>query len=211
MKLVVNPHEETVVKRIYSMFLEGYSYVKIIDYLNAAGFRTKAGKPFGKNSIHNILQNEKYIGTYIFNRSVPKNIDGKCNHHASKEEEDIIRIDGGVPAIISKEQINVLHKHVQEECDRKERQRINEQNEAVRRLNRCYIATAVYGSYDAPEVLVLRHFRDETLSKSRRGRLFIKTYYRLSPPVARHLKNMRRLNAIVRRGLDKIVAHLSGD
>jgi hypothetical protein len=73
----------------------------------------------------------------------------------------------------------------------------------------CYIATAVYGSYDAPQVLVLRHFRDNTLSESAAGRLFIQTYYRLSPPIARWLKNTRRLNAAVRCVLDRFVAYLS--
>jgi hypothetical protein len=73
----------------------------------------------------------------------------------------------------------------------------------------CYIATAVYGSYDSPQVLVLRRFRDDTLSKSTLGRLFIKFYYRFSPPVADRLKNTRRLNSIVRRILDKFVNHLS--
>lgn len=73
----------------------------------------------------------------------------------------------------------------------------------------CYIATAVYGSYYAPEVLVLRHFRDHTLSKYYFGRLFIRIYYLLSPPVARRLRNATTVNAMVRSILDKWVKHLS--
>ena len=38
----------------------------------------------------------------------------------------------------------------------------------------CYIATAVYGSYDCPEVWTLRRFRDEVLRESVLGRLFIR-------------------------------------
>mgnify|MGYP004640606777 FL=1 len=72
----------------------------------------------------------------------------------------------------------------------------------------CYIATAVYGSYDAPEVMTLRRFRDEVLAQSFFGRLFIKIYYALSPPVAERLKDMRRLNAFIRSILNKWVAHL---
>jgi hypothetical protein len=73
----------------------------------------------------------------------------------------------------------------------------------------CYIATAVYGDYDAPQVLILRHFRDNTLSKSAAGRLFIKAYYRFSSPIARRLKTMRHLNAAVRGILDRFVSYLS--
>ena len=73
----------------------------------------------------------------------------------------------------------------------------------------CYIATAVYGSYDAPEVMTLRRFRDETLKNSAFGRWFIRTYYRLSPPVAEKLKNTKRINAFVRSILDKWVERLN--
>ncbi len=45
----------------------------------------------------------------------------------------------------------------------------------------CYIATAVYGSYDCPSVWVLRRFRDFFLSKSLLGRLLIGAYYKTSP------------------------------
>jgi hypothetical protein len=73
----------------------------------------------------------------------------------------------------------------------------------------CYIATAVYGDYNAPEVLVLRRFRDSTLAKSAVGKLFIKTYYRFSPPLAKRLKHTYRINAVVRRLLDGFVGHIS--
>ena len=77
------------------------------------------------------------------------------------------------------------------------------------KVSKCYIATAVYGSYDAPEVRVLRRFRDEVLSKSVPGRAFIRSYYAVSPPVARRLENAGRVNRLVRRLLDRIVHRLN--
>jgi hypothetical protein len=49
----------------------------------------------------------------------------------------------------------------------------------------CYIATAVYGSYDCPEVWVLRRFRDNILARTWCGTIFIQTYYRVSPAFVR--------------------------
>lgn len=73
----------------------------------------------------------------------------------------------------------------------------------------CYIATAVYGSYDAPEVKILRRFRDEVLKQSVAGRLFIKIYYRFSPRMADKLKYKRKINILVKRILDRYVKRLS--
>nr|WP_298671762.1 zinc ribbon domain-containing protein [uncultured Prevotella sp.] len=47
--------------------------------------------------------------------------------------------------------------------------------------NACYIATAIYGSYDCPEVWTLRRFRDYSLKSTWYGRKFIKVYYVTSP------------------------------
>jgi hypothetical protein len=72
----------------------------------------------------------------------------------------------------------------------------------------CFIATAVYGSYEAPEVRTLRHFRDEVLLKSNAGRKFVSFYYRHSPYYAEKLKSHKHINRIARFILDGIVALL---
>ncbi len=72
----------------------------------------------------------------------------------------------------------------------------------------CYIATAVYGSYDAPQVMALRRYRDRVLMRSRLGRLFIQFYYKLSPSVADRLRHVGRANRAVRAVLDRWVRHL---
>jgi len=77
------------------------------------------------------------------------------------------------------------------------------------KVSKCYIATAVYGSYDAHEVRILRRFRDEVLSRTMPGRAFIRTYYAVSPPFARRLENAGRVNRLVRRVLDRIVNRLN--
>ncbi|WP_297965829.1 CFI-box-CTERM domain-containing protein, partial [uncultured Anaerovibrio sp.] len=72
----------------------------------------------------------------------------------------------------------------------------------------CYIATAVYGSYNAPEVLVLRQFRDTMLLPHFFGRLFVKIYYAVSPLLVRYLGNNHSFVSISRTLLDKLVNRL---
>ena len=72
--------------------------------------------------------------------------------------------------------------------------------------NGCYIATMVYGDYDAPQVVTLREFRDMTLRKYTLGRLFIRFYYKYSPTWVEHLKDKKRFNMIIRRMLDKFIS-----
>lgn len=50
----------------------------------------------------------------------------------------------------------------------------------------CYIATYTYGNYNAPEVLILRKFRDEKLLNNFIGKLFVKIYYAISPFLVRN-------------------------
>ncbi len=69
--------------------------------------------------------------------------------------------------------------------------------------NGCYVATAVYGSYDCREVWVLRRFRDDNLAVSKAGRLFIACYYQASPTLIRILRP--RAFGLLRRALDRWV------
>lgn len=89
------------VREIFRLYLQGKSYNNIIDILNKKGAKTGAGRSFGKNSIHELLKNERYVGVYVYNR-IPRTEDGKRNSHASKSE-NVIRVEGGIPAIIDRE------------------------------------------------------------------------------------------------------------
>ena len=49
----------------------------------------------------------------------------------------------------------------------------------------CYVATCVYGSYNCPEVWMLRRYRDNTLATTFMGRRFIQAYYSISPTLVK--------------------------
>jgi hypothetical protein len=72
----------------------------------------------------------------------------------------------------------------------------------------CYIATAVYGSYDCPQVWVLRRFRDFKLKSTAPGRAFVRAYYALSPSAAAHLRANGPVSSVLRRMLDGFVRTL---
>lgn len=58
-------------------------------------------------------------------------------------------------------------------------------NQHSKHKSGCYIATAVYGSYDCPEVWTLRRYRDNVLDNSWYGKLFIRAYYAISPTLVK--------------------------
>ncbi len=62
----------------------------------------------------------------------------------------------------------------------------------------CFIATAAYGSQLEPHVRTLRHFRDRYLLTNDAGRLFVRLYYRLSPPLAATIAAHPALRTVVR-------------
>lgn len=73
----------------------------------------------------------------------------------------------------------------------------------------CYIATAVYGSYDCPEVWTLRRFRDNKLATNFWGTLFIKLYYLISPLVVRMFGTKNWFQNFWRKRLTKFVIKLN--
>ncbi|MDE5784761.1 MAG: hypothetical protein K2H97_10655 [Prevotella sp.] len=72
----------------------------------------------------------------------------------------------------------------------------------------CYIATAIYGSYNCPEVWTLRRFRDNFLFKYFVGRLFIKVYYIISPTLVKLFGHKVWFHNLVRPILDSFVFYL---
>ena len=73
----------------------------------------------------------------------------------------------------------------------------------------CYVATAVYGSYDCPQVWTLRRFRDHTLAQTWYGRAFIYTYYAISPTLVRLFGETRWFKEIWQPILDRMVKTLN--
>ena len=69
----------------------------------------------------------------------------------------------------------------------------------------CFIATACYGTPMAEDVITLRRFRDECLLTNAPGRLFVKTYYRTSPPIADFIAKHSVLKSTVRVCLKPLV------
>ena len=69
----------------------------------------------------------------------------------------------------------------------------------------CFIATAAYGSRLAPEVTLLRKFRDRCLMKNGLGRKLVDAYYRWSPPIAGYIEKHPALKPLVRWALGPVV------
>ncbi|AXX83715.1 putative PEP-CTERM system TPR-repeat lipoprotein (plasmid) [Acinetobacter lwoffii] len=72
----------------------------------------------------------------------------------------------------------------------------------------CFIATASFGTPVAYEINELRYWRDTKLSGSRFGRLFINTYYTLSPPIAKLIAKNAFMKKVIRSLLRPLISYV---
>ena len=79
---------------------------------------------------------------------------------------------------------------------------------AVTGSGACFVATAVYGDYCHPNVIILRVFRDVILSRSSIGRLFVGAYYKVGPSLAFLPQNSAIVKKLLRRFIDLISSNL---
>lgn len=75
----------------------------------------------------------------------------------------------------------------------------------------CYVATAVYGSYDCPQVWTLRRYRDYTLAETWYGRVFIRTYYAISPTLVKWFGDTKWFKKMWQGKLDRMVSKLNSN
>lgn len=175
-------------------------------------FENKPFEPESFETLTNFLQNHIVrsldIFTYLDNLGLVNR--GKCPYTGQ-------RIDESFPSwsFMNNRRVYVSHEGyaIMQKEDEEEYEKImghpKPQKSASRGKSGCYIATACYGNEFAPEVLHLKLFRDNILAKNYFGRLFIKTYYFVSPTVAEKLKNKEKLNTFIRNQiLNKIVKRI---
>jgi len=80
-KFELDPVTAPIVRRIFEEYASGISAKEICRRLNDEGYKTIRGGRFNKNSVGNVIKNEKYTGTYIFKD---------------------IRVENAIPAIVDK-------------------------------------------------------------------------------------------------------------
>ena len=92
----LDPVAAPVVRRVFEMYLSRSGYTSILEYLNSYSFPGTRKTPFGKSDLKNLLHNEIYSGTYV------RRLGADPRHRITSPE--IIRVPGGVPAILSPEE-----------------------------------------------------------------------------------------------------------
>lgn len=108
-RLVVDEAEAAIVRQIFKRYAAGETYGQILSALNQQGLTTKRGTPFVRNSLHDLLKNEKYIGRAVFGGK-PVAKDGSRNAHAERSSDCIVV---ACPAIVDQETWNIVRKRME--------------------------------------------------------------------------------------------------
>ena len=130
-KLIIDPYASEIVKKIYSMFLNGTAKIQIAKELNSEGvvcpseYKKQSGLKYSNgnrleltkywtySTVHRILQNEIYAGTMVQHKNVRK--DFKSKHSAVTDKSDWIKVKGTHEAIIDYDTWNAVQDLMQKD------------------------------------------------------------------------------------------------
>lgn len=100
-KLVIDPEKAAVVRRIFDMYISGIGARKIAVTLTEEGILSPTGKAWNQKTVLNILEQEKYIGDTLWQKTYSEFMGDKFIPNSGQVPQ--YYIEGSHPAIISKE------------------------------------------------------------------------------------------------------------
>lgn len=103
--IVVDEEYAKVVRFIFELYADGKSLYDVYYALKEEGYTSKRGVPFSASSISKVLDNEVYIGNYVYNKSKIVYVDGKKQRIRFDKSEWKVATDV-FPAIIDTETYN---------------------------------------------------------------------------------------------------------
>lgn len=101
--IVIDENKAKFVRKVFEMYIDGCSISQIIDYLALNEVKTPGGADrWAPQTVHNLLQNEKYVGDCRMQKSTTTLHVKKPN----KGQLPSCYIENGHPAIVSREMFN---------------------------------------------------------------------------------------------------------
>lgn len=115
-KLVVVPKEAEIVRKIFSLYLDGNRVRKIKRYLEENGIKTVTGKTkWSTSTIDRILSNEKYMGNLLLQKIyTPDFLTGKQKKNCG--EQSMFLVENAHEAIVSKEIFEEVQRRKNRTC-----------------------------------------------------------------------------------------------
>lgn len=107
-RLVVDEAEAAIVRQIFDRYAAGETYGQILAALNEQGLKTKRGSAFGRNSLHDLLKNQKYVGRAVFGGK-PTAKNGSRNSHADRGANCVVT---QCPAIVDQATFDAVQKRM---------------------------------------------------------------------------------------------------
>ncbi len=179
--------DSIIAKKVISSVNEAYDTTMLSDY-NAHG------KKYPKEADFDLFLSRIDYAKQLLDAIFSLCDDKELKILNLKTKLKIVDFEYGIQSYVKKDEEWVVEYTLTKE---RKQEIVNEYQDLVKQIKKldpsyeppkaggCYIATAIYGSYDCPQVWILRRFRDRYLLKTSFGTLFVKMYYLISPTLVK--------------------------
>lgn len=96
-KYTINEKEAEAVRKIFDLFVKGFSYSQILKELEPLNIVGKRGSKLKKSTLYSILTNKRYTGEYSWMKEIKKEL----HKYVGKKNDKAIVLKDKVPQIIS--------------------------------------------------------------------------------------------------------------
>jgi len=99
---IINEAEAQIIRMMKDLYLSGWGFQKIADYLNAKGIKTRLGRIWTAIKIRDILTNERYVGDALLQKTITT-YENPPRRTWNDGSQPMYYVENCLPAIFSKE------------------------------------------------------------------------------------------------------------